>query len=141
MIVLDVCVSISTLVPSSPSLPLSLLVVTFLLFSTCGHLSSETKFLVPDWGIKSTVAYGCRTGPPAYVAWQAGMTILCQKSIISPQSGTKNLATGPFIMQQQLYRSLCSQHLTFTINVFIYCHYILCIFLLFWCELYILVST
>jgi hypothetical protein len=56
--------------------------------------------------------------------------------IISPQSGIKNLATGPFIMQQQLYRSLCSQHLTFTINVFIYCHYILYIFLLFWCELY-----
>jgi hypothetical protein len=25
-------------------------------------------FIVPYWGIKSTMAYGCRTGPPAHVA-------------------------------------------------------------------------
>ncbi len=26
------------------------------------------KFLVHDWGIWSTLVYGCRIGPPAYVA-------------------------------------------------------------------------
>ncbi len=26
------------------------------------------KLIVPDWGKKSTMAYGCRTGPPANAA-------------------------------------------------------------------------
>ncbi len=41
---------------------------------------TSSKFIVPDWGKKLTLAYGCRTGPPAYVyvAWWAGTTTLCQ---------------------------------------------------------------
>jgi len=39
---------------------------------------SETKFLVPmSRGIYSTMAKDCRMGPPAFVAWWAGNTILC----------------------------------------------------------------
>jgi hypothetical protein len=28
-------------------------------------------FLVPDWGIKSVMASGCRTGQPSYKGWRA----------------------------------------------------------------------
>jgi hypothetical protein len=35
--------------------------------------SSEAKFLVLDMRIKSTLAWGFRTGPPAYVAWRDGI--------------------------------------------------------------------
>ncbi len=32
----------------------------------------EAQFLVPDWGMKPTLASGCRSRPPAYLAWRAG---------------------------------------------------------------------
>ncbi len=35
-------------------------------------MKAVRTFIVPDWGIKLTMAQGCRTGPPAYVAWRAG---------------------------------------------------------------------
>jgi hypothetical protein len=31
----------------------------------------EAQFLVPDWGMKTAMAAGRRTSPPAYVAWRA----------------------------------------------------------------------
>ncbi len=37
-----------------------------------GWRSAYAKFVVPYWGIKSTMAKGYRAGPPAYVAWRAG---------------------------------------------------------------------
>jgi hypothetical protein len=42
------------------------------------------KFLVPDWG---SMAVGCHTGTPAYVAWRAGTTIICQSQLLSPSQG------------------------------------------------------
>jgi hypothetical protein len=47
-------------------------------------------------GIKSTMAWGCCTGPPAhsYVAWGASMTTLCQSWLHPPQSGTMNWSSG-----------------------------------------------
>jgi hypothetical protein len=30
-------------------------------------ISAETKFLVPDWEITSTLAKDCRNGPPGYI--------------------------------------------------------------------------
>jgi hypothetical protein len=38
---------------------------------TFEHEDTEAKFLVPDWGLWSTI-YGIelRTGAPAYVAWR-----------------------------------------------------------------------
>ncbi len=27
-----------------------------------------TKFIGPDWGVKSTLAKGCYTGPPGYIS-------------------------------------------------------------------------
>jgi hypothetical protein len=35
----------------------------------CGN--PEAQFLVPDWGMKTAMAAGLRTGPPAYIAWRA----------------------------------------------------------------------
>jgi hypothetical protein len=35
---------------------------------------SEAQSLVSEWGMKPAMASGCRTGPPAYVAWLAGTT-------------------------------------------------------------------
>jgi hypothetical protein len=32
--------------------------------------ASEAQFLVPGCGMKPAIASGCRTGPPAYVAWR-----------------------------------------------------------------------
>ncbi len=54
---------------------------------------SVAKFMVPVWEAKLTPAWGCRTGPPGYIGWQAGKTTLC-RSQLYPQSGTKNLTTG-----------------------------------------------
>jgi hypothetical protein len=34
-------------------------------------LRSEGQFLVPDWGMKLALEWGCRTGPPAYAGWRA----------------------------------------------------------------------
>ncbi len=52
-------------------------------------LPPVAKFVVPDWGIKSS----CRTGQPAYVAWQAGTTTLCKNQLYPPQSETMNWAS------------------------------------------------
>ncbi len=50
-------------------------------------LDPVAKFIVPEWGIKSILALGCRTGPPAYVAWRAGTTILCRSQLYPPSQG------------------------------------------------------
>ncbi len=47
------------------------------------------KFTAPDWGYKVDSGIGlltCRTGPPAYVAWQTGTTTLqgMPESTLSP---------------------------------------------------------
>ncbi len=42
------------------------------------------KLLVPDWGIKSTMAKGCRTDPPANVALRAGTTTFAIVDFIPP---------------------------------------------------------
>ncbi len=39
------------------------------------------------------MAYGCRTGPPAYAAWRAGTKPYAIVDFI-PQSGTKNWASA-----------------------------------------------
>jgi hypothetical protein len=52
----------------------------------------EAKFLVPDWGIYSTLALVCRTGPPAYVCSLAGRYDYAIVDYI-PQSGTKHFAS------------------------------------------------
>jgi hypothetical protein len=55
----------------------------------------EAQFIVSDWGMKSPMASGCRTGPPAYVALRTGTTD--NSDAIAGfilQSGTKNTATG-----------------------------------------------
>ncbi len=41
-----------------------------------GHTNSS-QIHSPFLGDKSTMAWGCRTGPPAYVAWRGGTTTLC----------------------------------------------------------------
>ncbi len=54
---------------------------------------SVAKFWVPGWGIKSTLAKGYYTGPPAYM--QPGGPVRQQPYAwvdYIPQSGTKNLA-------------------------------------------------
>jgi hypothetical protein len=38
-------------------------------------------------GIKSTLTYGCRTGPPGYIGWQADTTILCHSRLYPPSQG------------------------------------------------------
>ncbi len=38
---------------------------------------TEAKFLVPDEGMKSILAEGCRTGPLGSIDWQAEMTTIC----------------------------------------------------------------
>ncbi len=35
-------------------------------------------------GIKSTLALGCRTGPPSFIGWRAGMTTLCHSRLYPP---------------------------------------------------------
>jgi hypothetical protein len=37
------------------------------------------KFTDPDWGIKSTPAWGCRTSSSGYISWRAGTTTLCRR--------------------------------------------------------------
>ncbi len=52
-------------------------------FEFCSHIHS------PWLGIQTTLAYRYRTGLPAYVAWRAGTTTLCQSRLhpgIIPQS-------------------------------------------------------
>jgi len=46
-------------------------------------------FLVPDpdWGIKPTLASGCRAGPPAYVAWRVGTKPYAKVDFIRPSQG------------------------------------------------------
>ncbi len=46
---------------------------------------TETKFLVPVWRRKSTLAWGCRTGLRAYVSWRAGTTTLCRSQLYHPR--------------------------------------------------------
>ncbi len=58
-----------------------------------GMIYSVAKYMVPDWGAKLAPAWGCRTGPPGYIVWQAGTTTLCPSQLY-PQSGTLNLTTG-----------------------------------------------
>jgi hypothetical protein len=64
-------------------------------------LNSVAKFIVPDWG--DIVNSGCRTGLPAYLAWRAGTTTICQSQLYPPGSGTMNLATG--LLQHMRRRS------------------------------------
>ncbi len=52
------------------------------------------QFIVPCWGIKSTMAWGCPTDSPAYVAWRARTTTLCHSRLFIPQSGTIKWATA-----------------------------------------------
>jgi hypothetical protein len=44
------------------------------------------EFTDPDWGIKSTPAWGWRTSPPGYISWRAGTTTLC-RSLLYTHSG------------------------------------------------------
>ncbi len=52
-----------------------------------GWRSAYAKFIVPYWGIKSTITKGCRTSPPANVAWRAGATTLCHNQLYPPSHG------------------------------------------------------
>ncbi len=54
----------------------------------------EAQFLVPDWGIKSTMAQSCRAGQPGYIGWRAGPVQPYSIVDFIPQSRTKNLAAG-----------------------------------------------
>jgi hypothetical protein len=54
---------------------------------------SEAHFIVPDWGMKPTMASGCPTGQTAYVAWRAESTTRRHIAGFIPQSGFKNTAT------------------------------------------------
>ncbi len=45
---------------------------------------SVAKFIVPYWRIKSTMASGCSTGLPAYVAWRAVTTTLHNSQLYPP---------------------------------------------------------
>ncbi len=45
------------------------------------------KFLVPDSGIKSTLAQSRRTGLPVYIGWRAGTNNPMPESTISPSQG------------------------------------------------------
>jgi hypothetical protein len=68
---------------------------------------SVAKFIVPYWGIKTTMALGCCTGPPAYVAWRAGTTTLCHShQLYPPQSGTMNWASGVAMIKRYIYNSI-----------------------------------
>jgi hypothetical protein len=53
------------------------------------HSILVAKFLVPDWEIWSTLAQGCRTAQPAYVAWRDGTTTLCQSQLYPPIQGLR----------------------------------------------------
>ncbi len=65
------------------------------------EIQTVAKFIVPDWGILLTPAWGCRDGLTAYVvAWRAVTTnteVLDDNPMLvltlSPQSGTMNWAT------------------------------------------------
>ncbi len=51
-----------------------------------------TKFIVPDWGgggIKFTLAYGYRIGPPGYIGWRGGTSsiTLCRSQLYTPSQG------------------------------------------------------
>jgi hypothetical protein len=37
-----------------------------------GYVIPVAKIIVPDWGIKLTLAKVCLTGPPGYIGWQDG---------------------------------------------------------------------
>ncbi len=45
--------------------------------------------------MKPAMASGCRTGPPAYVAWLAGTKTQSHSRLHPPWSETKNTATEP----------------------------------------------
>jgi hypothetical protein len=52
-----------------------------------------SKFLVLGVGdIVDSGIEGCRTGPPGYIGWRAGMKTL-RRSRLFPQSGTKNFTS------------------------------------------------
>ncbi len=54
-----------------------------------GAMYPVAKFIIPDRGLKSTMALGCRNGPPAYVAWRAGTTSLCHCRLYPPGQGLR----------------------------------------------------
>ncbi len=55
------------------------------LYRTWSFIIRLAKFLVSDWVIQPALAWGCRTGPPAYVAWwRASKTTLCQSRLYHP---------------------------------------------------------
>ncbi len=68
--------------------------------------STVAKFIVAYWGLKSTKAYGYRTCLLAYVAWRAGVTILCHGQFypfsqglwIGPLCGRERYRTAPVLM-------------------------------------------
>ncbi len=45
-------------------------------------------------GIQLTLAQGCRTGLPAYVAWRAGTITLCRSQLYTQSKGLRNLLLG-----------------------------------------------
>ncbi len=45
---------------------------------------SLAEFIVLTGGIKSTLAWGCRTSPPGFIGWRAGTTILCRSQLDPP---------------------------------------------------------
>ncbi len=53
-------------------------------------IETEAKFLVPDQGMQSILAEGCRTGPPGYIGWRAEPYAIVDNIT---QSGTQNLAS------------------------------------------------
>ncbi len=62
--------------------------------------STVSTFIVPEWGIQLAPSQGCLTGPPAYVAWRAGTTTLCQSWIYPPSQGLWILATVHKVIKQ-----------------------------------------
>ncbi len=57
------------------------------------YLSCSCILTLPDWGMKSAMALGCRAGLTSYIGLRAGTTI-CRHSRFHPlQSETKNRAS------------------------------------------------
>jgi hypothetical protein len=59
-----------------------------------------SKFIIPDWGDKVDSGRGLLYRPDwLYIGWHAGTNNPMPESTLSLQSGTKNLATVPFITE------------------------------------------
>jgi hypothetical protein len=71
-------------------------------WSSIQEVKPETKFSVPDWGDIVDSGIGLLTfciGPPAYVAWRAGTTTLCQSRLYTPSQVFDSGGHGQMFVQ------------------------------------------